>query len=284
MTTAIAHPRGRRLLSLQLRWITVLVAGAGLYAAVLFTLRHTHDVLFVPSLLLVGAAVVPVTFTTFVSGLPHQRRLRFAQVACVAALGGVIGTVLAGSLEFEATRALGALPNLLVGLIEESAKLAVPALILIWRKLRPLDGLVLGVAVGSGFAALETMGYSFVALVGTGGQLGPVTRLLLLRSVAAPGGHAAWTGLACAALFAIRTSDRGWFGWLRFLSVFAGVIVLHATWDSLAAGNGYLVVGGASFALLMAVTWVLHRMTIASSGVVSRTPAARWSPVAWGTP
>jgi RsiW-degrading membrane proteinase PrsW (M82 family) len=176
-------------------------------------------------------------------------------------MGGVIGTVVAGALEFETIRALGSLPLLMIGLLEESAKLAVPAIILIWHKPRPVDGLVLGVAVGSGFAALETMGYSFAALVHSGGQLDPVNELLLMRSAVAPGGHAAWTGLACAALFAIRGSRRRWFGWLRFLCVFAGVVVLHASWDGLVTGHGYLLVGAASFGLLMAVTWYLHRGT-----------------------
>jgi RsiW-degrading membrane proteinase PrsW (M82 family) len=245
------HPR--------LRWIPVLICGSLLFAAVLAALLGTQDILYVPSLLLVGAAVVPITFLTFVAGLPRRGELSFAQIATAAALGGVIGTVVAGSLEFETVRTLGSLPTLGIGLIEESAKLAIPATMLLWRKQRPLDGLVLGVAVGSGFAALETMGYAFAALVGSGGQLDSVTRLLLVRSVTEPGGHAAWTGLASAALFAIGASRKRWLGWLRFLMVFAGVIALHATWDSLATDKGYLVVGGASFGLLMATTWRLYR-------------------------
>jgi RsiW-degrading membrane proteinase PrsW (M82 family) len=237
----------------------VLICGSVLYGAILATLLGTGDILYVPSLLLVGAAVVPVTFTSFLGGLDRRGNLSFVQIAAAAALGGVIGTVVAGSLEFETIRTLGSLPTTMIGLIEESAKLAVPALMLIWSRPRPLDGLVLGVAVGSGFAALETMGYGFAALVGSAGQLDPVTHLLLLRSVTEPGGHAAWTGLACAALFAIRSSRRRWVGWVRFLAVFAGVVALHATWDSLATENGYFAVGGASFAVLMATTWYLFR-------------------------
>jgi RsiW-degrading membrane proteinase PrsW (M82 family) len=283
MTVAIAErtihklprPRLRRGLKPHpgLRWILVLVCGSLLFAVVLAALLGTQDILYVPSLLLVGAAVVPITFTTFVGGLPRRGALSFAHIAAAAALGGVIGTVVAGSLEFETARTLGSLPTLMIGFIEESAKLAIPAILLLWRKPRPLDGLVLGVAVGSGFAALETMGYAFVALVGSGGQLDSVTRLLLVRSVTEPGGHAAWTGLACAALFAIRGSRRRWLGWLRFVSVFAGVVALHATWDSLATDKGYLVVGGASFSLLMATTWHLYRH---DSAVTRHSRFATW--------
>lgn len=255
MTTV---PRALRR-TLPPRWITVLVAGVALYGAVYAVLFGTRNILYVPSLLLIGAAVVPVTFITFVGALPRRGELPFTQIAVAAAVGGVIGTVAAGSLEFETVRTLGSLPTFSIGLIEESGKLAVPALVLVWRRQRPLDGLVLGVAVGSGFALLETMGYAFVALVRSGGQLAATTQLLLVRSVTEPGGHAAWTGLACAALFAIRTSRRTLIGWLRFVSVFAGVVALHMTWDSLTTQNGYLAVSGVSFVLLMATTWYLHR-------------------------
>jgi RsiW-degrading membrane proteinase PrsW (M82 family) len=282
--TTIARPatQVRSWLPVHVRWFAVLVIGSLLYAAVFSTLLRTGDVLYVPSLVLIGAAVVPVTFTTFVSGLRGRRSLSFAQLAVGASLGGVIGTVVAGALEFETIRTLGSLPTLGVGLIEESAKLAVPVGILAWRKPRPLDGLVLGVAVGSGFAALETMGYAFVALVQSGGHLGPVNDLLFVRSLAAPGGHAAWTGLSCAALFAIGSSRRRWLGWARFIVVFAGVVVLHAAWDSLTSDHGYLVVGGVSFILLMTVTWYLHRRDIAQPPPPVGRPA-RWRKPVPGT-
>lgn len=259
MTTAVAHSHSRRGLPPQLRWITVLLVGSALYGAVLAALLGTQDILYVPSLLVIGAAVAPATFTTFIGGLLGRGRLSVVQIAIAAALGGVIGTVVAGTLEYETIRTLGSLPTLAIGFIEESAKLAVPAVILGWRRPLPTDGLLLGVAVASGFAALETMGYAFAALLHSGGRLEPVTQLLTLRSVAEPGGHAAWTGLACAALFAIRGARSRWLGWLRFCLVFAGAVVLHALWDSSTADVGYLAVGGGSFALLMAATWLLHR-------------------------
>jgi RsiW-degrading membrane proteinase PrsW (M82 family) len=248
----------RTMLSIQLRWIAVLVVGSALYAAVLAALLGTGDILYVPSLLLIGAAIVPVTFITFVDGL-GRGGLSFAQVATAAALGGVVGLVIAGPLEYGTARQFGSLPTLAVGLIEEAAKLVVPAVILLWRKPAPLDGVILGVAVGSAFAVLETMGYALVTLLQTGGNLDSVTQLLLVRSVTEPGGHGAWTGLACAALFTIRSSRSRWLGWLRFLVVFAGVVWLHSSWDSLADNRGYLIVGTGSLILLMAATWWLHR-------------------------
>ena len=255
--TAIADRPIRKLLSQQLRWIAVLIVGAALFAAVLAALLGTGDILYVPSLLLLGSAIVPVTLVSFVG--MQGRRLSVGELTAAAVLGGVLAIVIAGSLEYVVARDMGSLPTWIIGLVEEAAKLAVPAVVLLWRRPPPLDGLILGVAVGGCFAMLETMGYAFVTLLQTGGDLEPVTHLLVVRSVSEPGGHAAWTGLACAALFAIPRSRRRWLGWLRFLAVFAGVAGLHATWDSVGDGNGYLAVGAVSLLLLLATTWLLHR-------------------------
>lgn len=53
-------------------------------------------------------------------------------------------------------------PLLLIGLIEEASKLIVPVLLhLIWRPRYARGGIVIGVASGTGFATLETVGYGF---------------------------------------------------------------------------------------------------------------------------
>jgi protease PrsW len=51
-----------------------------------------------------------------------------------------------------------------------------------------------------GFAALETMGYGFVTLLASRGNLALLEEALLARGLASPAGHAAWTGLVCAVL------------------------------------------------------------------------------------
>jgi len=106
---------------------------------------------------------------------------------------------------------------------------------------RPADGLVLGVAAGAGFAVLETMGYAFVALVESRGNLAVVNTLLLDRGVLSPGAHMAWTGLAAAAMWQVATARRHWWALARFAAVFVGVSGLHAAWDS-ATGTGWHVV------------------------------------------
>lgn len=265
-TTAVPDATHRQgVQRFPLRWLGVLVIGVALFGLEYAVLRATGNPVYVPSLLLLGAVVVPATFTTLIREMGISSRITLGQVIAGMVLGGVVATVIAGQLEFDAARHLGSLPTWLIGLIEESAKLVVPAVLMVPALLsargrwRAVDGLILGVAVGSAFAALETMGYAFVALLVPGGSVQQVTDVLLLRSLAAPGGHAAWTGLAAAALFAVPGARSRRRGWLRFLLVFALAVALHAAWDSTATGNGYLVVGALSFLLLLAVTWRLHR-------------------------
>ena len=257
----------------RLRWLWVLLTGLGLFGAVLAVLLATGDPVYVPCLLLIGAAVVPVTLSILVADFEPAHRFPLSGILTGAVLGGVAAAVLAGMLEFETQRGLGALPPTMIGVIEESAKLIVPVLIA-WhsRRLRAVDGLVLGVAVGSVFAALETMGYAFVTLLAARGHVEPVAHILMLRAAASIGGHAAWTGLACTALFAVRGARRPRLAWARFLAVFVLVAGLHAQWDRSVGGDGYLAIGAISFVLLMATTWWLHSFHGSGRGQVHALP------------
>jgi protease PrsW len=244
-----------------LRWAAVLLTGCALIGLVLTVLVTTRNPIFIPTLLLLGAAVLPATVTTLITELGRRPGLSLSRLAVAAVLGGVVGGVLAGWLEFDTARALGSLPYLMIGLIEESAKLAVALLLFVWLRprLRAADGLVVGVAVGSGFAAMETMGYAFVALIQSHGALLPVDHILIARALVGIGGHAAWTGLACAAWFARYGARRPQLADLRFLAVFAGVVCLHAQWDASAGGGiGYRLIGAAGVTLLAATTAWLH--------------------------
>jgi RsiW-degrading membrane proteinase PrsW (M82 family) len=240
-------------------WLVVLVAGAALYLLVERTLVSTGNVHYVPSLLLLGAFVVPISFVTFVYGRSAPWTVGAPVIVVSAVFGGVIGTVVAGRLEYDTLIQLGFLPTSVIGLSEEAAKLIGPLVAYLWIPHRSAaDGLILGVASGMGFAALETMGYGFVALLRTGGSLAAVDQLLFLRGVLAPASHAAWTGAAAAALYAALSSGR-LRAWLGFVAVFVAVVVLHALWDSQTWFVSYVVLGVVSTALLWGAFLVVRR-------------------------
>src|SRR4051812_24493670 len=233
-------------------WLLVLLIGATLFSLVRHAIVSTGNPNLVPSLILLGAAVVPAAFVVFIAG----RRLVFGvgggTVALTALVGGVIGVVTAGLLEYNTLRRLGTLPLLGVGFIEEFAKLLVPAalLLLVRRNRHPADGLLLGVAAGAGFAVLETMGYAFVALIKSSGNLMVVDDVLFVRGILSPAAHMAWTGLAAAALW-YAASER-WRAQAtgRFLVAFVVVVALHTAWDSAGKTAVYLVLAVISLTLL----------------------------------
>lgn len=265
-------------------WLPVLAVGTVLYELVRETLQVTGDPLFVPTLILLGAAVVPVAFVAFVSGLRLPFGVGAWTVGVTALLGGIIGVLVAGLLEFQTLRRSGSLPFVDVGLIEELAKLLVPVgvLLVLRRRLRPADGLLLGVAAGAGFAVLETMGYGLVALVGSHGNLTVVDDLLLDRALLSPAAHMAWTGLTTAALCAAAMNPLRLRAWVRAVVVYLCVAGMHAAWDSADGRWAHAGLAVVSFALLV---WTAHRLAV--SGRATRAPgpvfplaAARsgWSP------
>jgi RsiW-degrading membrane proteinase PrsW (M82 family) len=243
-------------------WLVVLVGGVILFEIVRRVLVETQNPNLVPSLILIGASVSPAAFVAFVLGRRLPYDISGGTIAVVAFVGGVIGVVTAGLLEYDTLRELGVLPLVAVGLIEESAKLIVPLLLLlvVMRRRRRLaaDGLLVGVAVGAGFAALETMGYAFVTVILSKGSIAAVDNTLLLRGLLSPAAHMAWTGLTATTLW--WAADRGWSGRavLRFVIVFVVTVALHATWDSAGSIKVYVILGVISLGLL---TWFAHQLT-----------------------
>lgn len=246
------------------RWFQTFIGGAALFFAAEQALKLTGNPNFVPTVILLGALVVPVAFVTYFYGQERKMddTLHTEAPLTLAAtcffVGGAIGIIVAGFLEYATLRnlSIGALFG--VGVIEEAAKLILPVAIYVRGRYRStVDGLLFGVATGMGFAALETMGYGLVALIQSKGDVGVLEEVLLVRGLLSPVGHAAWTGIVCGVLW--RQRERT--GRLLNLSVvgaFVVAILLHAFWDIVSSSNqafiafpGYIVIGGISLTLLI---------------------------------
>jgi protease PrsW len=234
-------------------WVGTFVVGAGMYMLVLAVLADTRNPNLIPTMILLGALVVPLTFVTFAAGRSGHWLIDAQTLGGALLFGGVVGVVVAGLLEYDTLRRLGALPMIAVGLIEEAAKLVVPVILVVFARHRypsVASGIVIGVAVGTGFAVLETMGYAFVALIASGGNIGAAEETLLIRGLLSPAGHAAWTGLACWGLwrFAIAPSGKRFLG---FVGMYALAVALHTAWDGIGGVVTYAVVGAISISLLL---------------------------------
>ena len=105
--------------------------------------------------------------------------------------------------------------------------------------------MVLGATVGAGFAAFESAGYAFSALMHHQDDH-PVINILqteIFRAVLAPFGHITWTALFGGALFAAARSDGRFRVTWPLVGTVLGVIALHALWDQ-SYGWGILLTQG----------------------------------------
>jgi RsiW-degrading membrane proteinase PrsW (M82 family) len=196
----------------------------------------TRNTNLVPTAVLLGSFLVPVTFVTWAFERWRDEHLTSELIVTAFVAGGIIGVLGASVLE---AYLLEPSPLLFigVGLIEEAVKVA--ALALVTRSMtrrHTRDGVILGAAVGFGFAAFETSGYAFNALLTMDGlSLTNLVETQLLRGVLAPLGHGLWTAVIGGVVF----HQAGPGGRLRYtwpvLWAFLGVAALHALWDSMQA-------------------------------------------------
>jgi protease PrsW len=251
-------------------WLLVLVAGIVAYEVVLRVMVDTENVNFFPSLLLIGAITVPLSVLVFAETGGRTTTVSTGVVATTAIVGGVVGTITAGTLEYDTLRDLGTVPMVLVGIIEEGAKLIVPLVIYLFvRPKDPRAGVIIGIASGMGFATLETMGYGFQALL-SAGSISAVDDTLLLRALLAPACHIAWTGMCAAMLWRIHSARHRARAVAAFLGTYVVAVALHATWDSSTSVPVHGVVAGIGLVVLLVF---LHRAHRAPRDVVSTAPA-----------
>jgi protease PrsW len=243
-------------------WAAVLVLAVGLvlYGALREAYTDTRNPNLVPALLFLGAVTAPAAFMTFIYRCGLRFDVSALTLMIVGVTGGAVGIATAGVLERHTLVTLGRLPMTAVAVIEELAKLLAPAAILLVRRYRrPTNGLLLGAASGAGFAVMETLGYSAVALISSHDQVSQADQVLLQRGLFTPATHMAWTGLTAAALW--YAAARGWRP--RALAVLAGVfavtVVLHATWNILGSTTADVALSACSLGGLAAAAWWLAR-------------------------
>ncbi|GAA4587350.1 RsiW-degrading membrane proteinase PrsW (M82 family) [Actinoplanes octamycinicus] len=214
-------------------WLRVFLTGLLLWVLTVVVTLATGNPNLIPTLVLLGSFLVPVTFVLWAFGRRHSGEVTAELLFSTFVTGGVLGVLAASLLE---TYLLHPSPGFFlgVGLIEEAAKLA--ALAFLTRRLThkyAADGLVLGASVGFGFAAFESAGYAFTALFTEQGlSLTQLVQTELLRGLLAPLGHGLWTAILGGVLFS--ASGRRHFALTRRLLLsYLGVSVLHALWDSM---------------------------------------------------
>lgn len=232
-------------------WLKVLIGGFVLWIAALVTLVITQITTLVPSVIFVGAFLTPLTFAVWIfereqySGAnPDGRPTALRPTLLFAAFfgAGILGVTIAALLE---TLVLRQFPLQMwypgVAVIEETTKIVLVVFLARGLKYYTLrDGMVLGAFVGFGFAAFESSGYAFNALIkADDSEIMSVVETQIVRGFLTPVGHGLWTGLLAGAVFAAAAKTGklhmtwGIFGWWVI------VVALHFLWD---ASNGLSVI------------------------------------------
>ena len=194
----LQRPRHRRTGA----WWRVLLIGLALYALGVGILALTGNPNLFPSVFLLGNFLVPVSYVAFFYERRHLSRLSLPTTALTFLYGGFLGVFAAAVLEPVFIRQLDFGSTLVVGLIEEFAKIL--GVLVVARRQRhgeELDGLILGAAAGMGFAALESTGYTSTTFLASGGSISLFVGVTLLRGVLSPLGHGTWTAILAGVLF-----------------------------------------------------------------------------------
>ncbi|ACZ62080.1 PrsW family intramembrane metalloprotease [Dehalococcoides mccartyi] len=239
------------------RWIWVLIGGLGLFLGAEQLIKLTRGTNFLPLLVVLGAFIMPVTFVVFIYERLPLANINIRWVLASFFVGGIIGLLMAGMLEYATVSSLSPSGLLTVGVIEEAAKLIFPMMLFWGGGFRAeANGVLFGVAAGMGFAALETMGYGVVSLIQSQGDINLLEQVLLFRGLLSPAGHAAWTGIVCAVLWRQRVEyNRGPLN-LAVIGAFILAVGLHIVWD-IASGLNLPVVWAAIVLLAVAVLSLL---------------------------
>ncbi len=242
-------------------WWAVFLIGLVMWAAAFAVARVTRNVILLPTIVLLGSFLVPVTGVIWYLDHDPSPALSPRRILVAFIIAGTFGVLGASLLEYWLVSA-GVLGALEVGLIEEAVKaIFIVVVALGIRSFHVRDGMVLGATVGFGFAALESSGYALASLfVVQGGQLylslNSVVVTELIRGVLSPFGHGMWSAILGGAIFAAAARH----GRLRLsatvLVAYLAVSVLHGAFDSINGIEGYVVV---SLIGLVPLVWLWRR-------------------------
>jgi len=236
--TAATTPQ---LLAIDANWprpwmfVRILAMSLILYVGFLWVYDQFENIRLLPGLIMTGSVAVPFALLIFFFEANVPRNISLYQVIKLVALGGLVSIII--SLFFFRWTGLSSwLGAAAAGIVEESGKALTLLLVVTRPRYRwTLNGLLLGAAVGTGFAVFESAGYALDFGL-KDNSIQTVKDIILSRGLLSVlGGHTLWTGLVGAALWRVRGSRKfspNMFFDPRFLRVFVICVVMHMIWNS----------------------------------------------------
>jgi len=220
-------------------WWKALLAGLGLWGITVWVTAVTLNSNLIPTLIMIGSFLVPFCVVLFIL----ERlvgNVTTLQVILAFVVGGICG-ILGASL-LEASLPASIFTYVGVGFIEEFVK-GVILVVIGWRVVPKTagQGALLGSAVGAGFAAFESAGYAFNAVITVEGfDLATMLQTEALRAMLTPVGHVLWTAILGAVLFAAARGHTRFRFRFSVIAAYGVVALLHALWDSMSGITSFV--------------------------------------------
>jgi RsiW-degrading membrane proteinase PrsW (M82 family) len=221
-------------------WLFVRVLSATLLAYFVFLLALNNyrevAIMAIPALIFCGCFAVPFAVLTLFFEMNTPCNVSSFQVLKLLVMGGAISFLLSFILfdYFPLYEIYGASS---AGIIEELAKVCTVVILarnfISTRHAYCLNGLLYGAAVGTGFAAFESAGYSLVAGL-EANSFASLNQNIWMRGFLSPFMHITWTAIASGAYWLSFKQCKSFlksFIRVRFLALFVIAIVLHFLWN-----------------------------------------------------
>jgi RsiW-degrading membrane proteinase PrsW (M82 family) len=251
-------------------WLRALLIGLVLFIATTLIMVLTGNLNLYPTVILIGNFLVPIVFVAFLYDHQHISELTTDMIATSFCIGGILGVLGASILESllipaptNPTQGLSLGGAFAVGLIEEGCKIL--AVIFLARRIphtSQMDGLLLGGAVGMGFAALESTGYAFTALLLSHGYIGASIVETIFRGLFAPFGHGVWTGILGAVMFR-QSGPRHFRINLPVILTYLFVSILHGLWDGFPYNISVIVPPGLPISITSLILGIIGIIVLA---------------------
>ncbi|MGK4127773.1 PrsW family glutamic-type intramembrane protease [Ligilactobacillus saerimneri] len=209
----------------------------------------------------VAAVVIPVSSLILFFEINVLQNISFYKTVQMSFFGGVLSMLLVMSLDAVIPSGTGnILASFGTGFTEELSKVLIAAYFVNQVRARGiLNGLLIGSAVGAGFAAIENIIYSVNDETGT---LLPLSSDIF-RTVTSMGTHTEWCAISTVGLIIACAGKKLTFGDLlniKFLRFFAVAVILHTIWDSgiLSSQDGTLTLPEIiKYTSLIAIVWIV---------------------------
>lgn len=219
----------------------VFLAFAVTFAALWVLSDIFENTLAIPGLIFIGALIVPLTGLFFFFETNAFKNISLFEVLKMFFVGGVLSLIstmilynfVTFSDEYYLFGSMTILDAGIVGLVEEIGK----AIIIVYftnkyKTNKILNGLLIGGAIGAGFAMFESAGYilNYTETFGNG-----IISVIFTRAWTAIGSHLVWSAIIGAAIIITKENKNFEFNNItdkRFLFFFFSSVVLHGIWDT----------------------------------------------------